>query len=185
MQAPAALVALFNDDQVSVVQGDGAFNAGGGAAWRHSVSEWALATPSHQATVVSDTTLDPRFASHPLVCEEPFIRFYAAAPLVSAAGARLGTLCFLDTQPRQLDAGQAVILSNMADMVVRHVEQDKALQQRMAQNAELRRIHKQMHDIVDCFEWYGTPVAVKVVDQDVRSLQACGASMEALLGEGC
>ncbi|KAL6762195.1 hypothetical protein V8C86DRAFT_691715 [Haematococcus lacustris] len=152
-QAPAALVALFNDDQVSVVQGDGAFNAGGGAAWQHSVSQWALVTSSHQATVVSDTTLDSRFASHPLVCEEPFIRFYAAAPLVSAAGARLGTLCFLDTQPRQLDAGQALILSNMADMVVRHVEQDKALQQRMAQNAELRRIHKQMHDIVDCFEW--------------------------------
>lgn len=30
---------------------------------------------------------------------------------------------------------------------------------------------------------FGTPVAIKVIDQDVKTLQAAGAQMEAVLGE--
>ncbi len=30
--------------------------------------------------------------------------------------------------------------------------------------------------------WYGTPVAIKVIDQDIKQLQAAGAQMEAILG---
>ncbi len=68
--------------------------------------------------VVPDTTADPRFADNPYVTGEPGIRFYAGAPLQTPNGQPLGTLCVLDYQPRQLDARQRHILSDLAALVV-------------------------------------------------------------------
>ena len=78
---------------------------------------------------VPDATQDPRFAVNPLVLGEPKIRFYAGAPLITAKGFRLGTLCLIDTQPRPaLDEGQQAQLRDLADMVIREME--------------LRRLHR-------------------------------------------
>ena len=60
---------------------------------------------SQDVIVVEDTLQDPRFATHPLVVNAPFVRFYAAARLTSG-GHTLGTLCAYDTRPRQIAAGQ-------------------------------------------------------------------------------
>ena len=66
---------------------------------------------------VPDALLDPRFATNPLVLGEPHIRFYAGAPLRSAAGAPLGTLCVIDHEPRLLTPTQSAGLATLA----RHV----------------------------------------------------------------
>jgi CheY-like chemotaxis protein len=81
----------------------------------------AIRTPD-EVMQVPDATQDPRFASNPYVTGDPHIRFYAGAPLVTAAGHALGTLCVIDSKPRTLSAGEVAQLRTLAAQVVMHIE---------------------------------------------------------------
>lgn len=67
---------------------------------------------------VLDAALDPRFADNPLVLGDPFIRFYIGAPLTLPGGATVGTLCLIDTRPREFDAMDRAILGTLRDLAV-------------------------------------------------------------------
>ena len=67
--------------------------------------------------VVEDAASDPRFADNPLVTGEPHIRFYAGHPLEVGHGLKLGTLCIIDSKPRQLDTRDRALLADLAAMV--------------------------------------------------------------------
>lgn len=84
--------------------------------------EHAIRRPG-DVMVVNDAAQDERFATNPLVTGDPNIRFYAGAPLVSASGQALGTLCVIDTQPRELDAKQLETLQFLARQVMARLEE--------------------------------------------------------------
>ncbi|WP_293750210.1 GAF domain-containing protein [uncultured Paraglaciecola sp.] len=71
--------------------------------------------------MVNDTFEDERFSDNPLVIGEPFIRFYAGAPIKSDEGYSIGTLCIIDTSPRILTENDQVLLREFADMVEREL----------------------------------------------------------------
>ncbi|WP_186458186.1 GAF domain-containing protein [Neorhizobium alkalisoli] len=50
--------------------------------------------------VIPDLTADPRTRDNTLVTEEPHIRFYAGAPLITPDNVIIGSLCVIDTVPR-------------------------------------------------------------------------------------
>ncbi|MGA1834359.1 GAF domain-containing protein [Rhizobium wenxiniae] len=89
-----------------------------------SQSVCADALSSADLLIIPDLTLDPRTKANTLVTEEPHIRFYAGAPLVSPEGIALGTLCVIDTKPRPdgLTASQQTILSALSRQVVALLE---------------------------------------------------------------
>lgn len=97
------------------------------------VSFCAHALASDDVLVIPDATADPRFSSNPLVTGDPFIRFYAGAPLITPSGDRLGTLCIIDTEARKpLDAEARRTLVELAALVMDLLESRKTGVQREA-----------------------------------------------------
>lgn len=68
--------------------------------------------------VIGDTMNDERFCRHPLVMEGHKIRFYAGAPLITADGHVLGSLCVMDDAPHELSSDQSDALIKLSRLVM-------------------------------------------------------------------
>jgi PAS domain S-box-containing protein len=86
----------------------------------------AHAILSDEAFVVPDALLDARFADNELVTGETGIRFYAGAPLKGRDGLNVGSLCVIDTAPREFSEQDKVNLCDLAAMVVDELELRRA-----------------------------------------------------------
>ncbi len=72
--------------------------------------------------IIPDTAKDKRFAHNSLVTSEPFLRFYAGVPLITAQNYALGSLEVFDYVPRQLKVQQLESLKALARQVVKLIE---------------------------------------------------------------
>ncbi|WP_339486776.1 sensor domain-containing diguanylate cyclase [Pseudomonas sp. EL_65y_Pfl2_R95] len=81
-----------------------------------SISFCDQAIKSPDMFVVNDAHSDPRFNDNPLVTDNPYVRFYAGQPLFSDEGQALGTLCLIDSSPKQLSLSEMQLLKDMATL---------------------------------------------------------------------
>ncbi|MBL0745827.1 response regulator [Chryseolinea lacunae] len=95
--------------------------------------------------IVPDATQDARFAQNPVVAGVPGIRFYAGVPLLSTAGYALGTLCIVDTKPRELSAKQIAGLNGLARMVMNLLALRTRVVELDDQKVLLERQNQQLH----------------------------------------
>ncbi|MCM2425111.1 SpoIIE family protein phosphatase [Streptomyces sp. RKAG337] len=67
--------------------------------------------------VIPDTLADLVACANPLVAGALQLRFYAAAPIITADGHRLGTVNILDTRPRLMTEADTAALADLAAIV--------------------------------------------------------------------
>ena len=103
---------------------------------------------SDQVLVVPDALKDERFKNNDLVVGPPHVRFYAGAPLDYEDSQHnhwmLGTLCIIDTAPRELSEEHTILLQMLARLVVAEIhtrdrmeQENKALVAKTQTRAEI------------------------------------------------
>jgi signal transduction histidine kinase len=93
--------------------------------------------------IVPDATADSRFADNPLVLDDPNIRFYAGAPLVTGNGNALGTLCVIDRRPRSLTPEQQQALRALSTQVMALLELRRTVQMLEEKQRQLEETTRQ------------------------------------------
>jgi GAF domain-containing protein len=119
---PIALVSFVDDVHRPQAEGAGQNpEAQGPGRAPHEETLDAHVIAANEVLVSEDVTEDPRFADDPLVLEKG-IRFYAGAPLRTSSGVVVGSLCIIDTQPREFPEENRQRLQQMADELMVRIE---------------------------------------------------------------
>ncbi len=134
--------------------------------------------------LVSDASADDRFADNPLVLGGPRVRAYAGAPLITDDGHALGTLCVIDTVPRELTAMQQQSLRILASHAMGQLELRRTLREADAQRQALavatlerRRILDQSVDVLSVLDGDG-----RFVEVSQAAYEVWGRAPETLVG---
>jgi len=78
--------------------------------------------------IIPDTHLHPVGRTHPLVMNEPYVRFYAGVPLAGPRGEKIGTFCLVDTVPREFGDEEVESLVAFAGLVEREINLGEIIQ---------------------------------------------------------
>ena len=140
----------------------------------YSFCSHALAFPE-DIMIVPDLTKDARFQNNPFVKGDPKIIFYAGVPLVNKNGYGLGTVCVIDSKPRELTKDQlaglvalAAQVINLLEMRRTNVELEKVTIELEKRNTELEQFAMVVsHDIK-------TPLASLLISNEILKTKFTG-----------
>lgn len=104
------------------------------------ISYCGHAIMSDEILVVNDASKDERFCDNPLLTGEPHVRFYVGCPLITPDQYRIGTLCVIDTEPKELSQSQLDSLKIISKNVV-------SLLTHRLNNIELLTTKRQLQDV--------------------------------------
>jgi PAS domain S-box-containing protein len=141
LRVPVAWIGFVNADGEEIVAAAGSKprQLAGDASFASRISAAA------DVVVVSDTTADSRFASHPMVTAPPHIRFYAGVPLFDAHGAFVGALSVLDRTPRTFNEAEVALLRSLG----RETSRQLVHQQELSEASDrFRDFFEQTSDLV-------------------------------------
>ena len=161
--APIALVSLIDRERQW-------FKSAHGVDITETPREQAFCTHAIAARgvlLVPDTHRDERFADNPLVTGGPRFRFYCGAPIILADGTIPGTLCVLDTTPRDdISAEQQACLRDLAAAAASFMEHRYALLRASERDATLHQTSELMRAAYDAHT-----VAVALTDTEGRVIE--------------
>lgn len=72
--------------------------------------------------IVPNALDDERFQDNPLVTDAPNIRFYAGYVLKIRQGINIGTLCLIDSKPRDMDEEDRQLLQDLGEMIEQEIK---------------------------------------------------------------
>ena len=137
-----------------------------------------------------DAREDGRFADNPFVTGEAGIRFYAGAPLVTADGSSVGSLCVMDRNPRALTAEQQEALRALSRLVVAQMELKRRMRDERERANEVIREQERTLSVADevirkqertlSVALSQLPTILWTTDDELRFTGAAGAGREVL-----
>ena len=151
----------------------------GGLGAPFDTSCWRRAVLQDDFLHVPDATKDGRLAGDPLVTGEPALRFYAGVLLRGDGDQPIGTVCVLDTRPRDLTETQRASLRRLARQAMAQLE--------LRRSARIRQADRELQDrILESATDYAiivTDLSGRVTRWNVGAEGILGWREEEMLGE--
>jgi diguanylate cyclase (GGDEF)-like protein len=115
---PISLVSLIDEDRQWFKSAEGldvAETSREVSFCGHAINEAGL-------FIIPDAQIDERFHDNPLVTDAPHIRFYAGYVLKLRQGINIGTLCLIDSKPREMDDEDRQLLQDLGEMIEQEIK---------------------------------------------------------------
>lgn len=119
-KVPVALVVFVDEEQTFFA---GNFGMEDADRMSRGESLCSLAILKDEVTIFEDANADPCLLANPLVSGDFGLRFYAAAPLITPEGYKVGTVCIVDKKPRKLSVADKRLLEALASSVIEELEE--------------------------------------------------------------
>ena len=113
-----ATISFINEDRQVFKARQGVESAGS----PRSAAFCNIAIRKYEPLIIEDTYLDPRVCDNPFVTKAPFLRSYIGAPLTTADGFNIGTICAFDSKPREFTPGDTEMIKKCAELVMTQLE---------------------------------------------------------------
>lgn len=123
-KVPIALVSIVDEEQVIFVGNVGMEDTG---QVSRGISLCSLAVLKEEVTVFENAREEACLLANPLVVGDFGLQFYAAAPLQSPDGFRLGAVCIIDKNPRTFSEAEQDLLKGLATAVMDELEERQRL----------------------------------------------------------
>ncbi|MBF2063958.1 MAG: PAS domain S-box protein [Calothrix sp. C42_A2020_038] len=135
--------------------------------------------------IIPDTLENEKFATSPIVVAEPYVRFYAGVPLKTSQGFVIGTLCVIDTKPREITQKQVEGLRSLARLVMRQLDVRRNLAQLALIQSDYKQAKEALHQSEHILSSFFNSAAmmmgiVEVHDDDIKLISANVASAKFL-----
>ncbi|MBT8092916.1 MAG: sensor domain-containing diguanylate cyclase [Gammaproteobacteria bacterium] len=117
--------------------------------------------------IIVDAVEDERFCDNPLVTGPPNVRFYAGQPIKGPGGFRIGTLCIVDSQPREMSAEDIETLKDLGQLVEDEIKvTSQIVVDDLTQVANRRGFHMFADHILSVCRRTNTPAELAFFDLD-------------------
>ncbi|MBW4891168.1 PAS domain S-box protein [Mucilaginibacter sp. HMF5004] len=166
-QAPISLVTFINADRQWYKSNIGLPNSD--IARSKTFCRYTIM--SDDLLEVPDATKNELFADNPAVTDG-WVKFYAGAPIIDNEGYRVGTICVVDTVPRNLNPEQRDALTTLAREVVSHI----TLRRQKRQLEESVKIHNEFFNLFN-----NSPEVHCIMDREGK-IRIINQSVQTVLG---
>lgn len=131
----------------------------------------AISILQKKTTVCNDTHTFQQFMDNPLLQMEGGVRFYAASPLVTIDGYRIGTINVTDTVEREVDQRQIQMLEILASIIMDELDNRLRMRKNVRVHADLMNIT--VHDLkspLSAIMLYSQLISNKSTEEPVQKM---------------